>query len=413
MFPEKEEKHMRVLILAPYVFDKRFSEFTKNRTGFGIMVNDIFHAISQESEAYLLSYVLTKGHGNILPHTLWSILRNINFKDVMQAIKWALRYKQSLTGRIRYAFYCINKGMVRKTIKKLQPDIVHIHSVNFQTKTFIEVCEELETPYIVTLHGLIGFDEELNAPLWEKEYKAELLLHCAKQNIPVTVISTGIKKRIENSYTKKECSNIVVVSNATTLKVDTQVVINRNLREEFSIPPNAKIAISVGSIYPNKNQMQIVEAVSLLPYDQRKNLYVFFCGVDWTNGAIQQRIDALGLQSNVIILGFVPHQELCEIYTQADLNILASINEGFGLSIVESFVNGLPTVTFSDLDAIPDLYDVNAMLLCEDRSTETLADRISKAIHTDWDKNAIKEHGKKFSIDAMAKKYIQVYHSSI
>ncbi len=40
---------------------------------------------------------------------------------------------------------------------------------------------------------------------------------------------------------------------------------------------------------------------------------------------------------------------------------------------------GVPTVTFSDLDAITDLYEANAMILVEKRNTESLAEGMKTA----------------------------------
>ena len=41
---------MKVLIATTYIYKKEWPEFTKNRTGFGIMVNDIFESVSEEND---------------------------------------------------------------------------------------------------------------------------------------------------------------------------------------------------------------------------------------------------------------------------------------------------------------------------------------------------------------------------
>ena len=61
---------MKILFATPYIYDKRYVEFTKNSTGFGIMVNDIYNAVSDGNEVYLYSHVYTKGHDGIIKHSI-------------------------------------------------------------------------------------------------------------------------------------------------------------------------------------------------------------------------------------------------------------------------------------------------------------------------------------------------------
>ncbi len=401
---------MKVLFVAPYIYNPKYEEFTRNSTGFGIILNEIFAQVSKNNDAYLITHVLTKGHENILPHTLWDVLRYIRWKDLVQSIQRTLRCKQSIMGRVRCLYYSLNKGYIRHTIKKMQPDVVHIHGVGLHCKLCIEVCQELSKKYAITLHGLIGLSDSIAVPKRDKDYEKEVLIECEKQNIPVTVISTGIKNRIEQNYLGAPSRNIAVVLNGTDVeqKCSNQ---QTDLRTAYHIPNDATIAVSVGTVNYNKNQMQIVEAMALIRKNTDKDLYLFLCGRDLTDGAIQKRIDELGLSDRIFVLGYVPHEQMGNMYAQADFNILASIDEGFGLGIIEAFVYGLPSVTFADLDAIPDLYHEKAMLLCQDRSTEALADTICQAMGKAWNAEEIMEYSKKFSLEQMAKNYQKVYET--
>lgn len=402
---------MKVLFAVPYIYSKNYPKFTKNPTGFGMLVEQIFEYVSDKNDVYLISHVLTKGYGNILPHTIGDVLRHVRFRDILQGMNWAIHYKQGLKGRIKYFYYCLNKGYARYIIKKLKPDVVHIHSLGMRNKVFIEICEELGQKYIVTLHGLIGLNNSVQAPKWDKAYEKEVLQRCEEQNIPVTVISTGIKNRIEKHYLKDASRSITVVTNGTKV-TPIEGELHRDLRREYHIPEGVKIAVVVGNISVNKNQIQIVDAVAGL-LEKRKDIVVFLCGKDTIGGKVRERIDACGLGSHIFELGFVPYEQLGNVYKQADFNILASINDGFGLSIVEAFVYGLPTVTFGDLDAIPDLYNEKAMLLCEDRSTEALSAAIDKAMDAEWDAESIRAYSKNFSLEKMAENYQRVYEQTV
>ena len=70
---------------------------------------------------------------------------------------------------------------------------------------------------------------------------------------------------------------------------------------------------------------------------------------------------------------------------------------------------GVPCVTFSDLDAVHDIYDERAMLLCGNRSDDALAKSLEIALNKSWDKEWIKKYSKNFSLEKMTERYIDIY----
>lgn len=404
---------MKILIATTYIYDPAMPEFTKNKTGFGMMVRDIFSAVSETNEVYLISNVLTQGHGKyIMKHTLADVIKYSRPKDWILGIKWFFQYKQGIRSRIQYLYYGLNRGYVRKILRELNPDLVHIHGLSQASKMCMEACDEMKIPYVVTLHGLIGLDETVHAPAWEKEYEKEFLCIAEERNIPVTVISTGMKKRIEKKYLGHEVHNITVITNGTKISSNT-VEVNKltNIKEQFSVQGEYKIALTIGSICERKNQMQILDAMEQLKADERLNFVVFFCGVDATNSTFQHKIEEKNLQDNAIMLGFVERECLDQLMEQADLNIVASKDEGFGLSIIEAYSHGLPTVTFADLDAVENLYDEQAMVVADERSTEALADAIYQAVERRWDRSYIRRVSSNYSLEKMADEYEQKYRA--
>ena len=399
---------MKVIVAAPYIYKKEWPKFTKNRTGFGIMVNDIFESISEYVDAYLISLVITKGHGNVLKHTWFDVLIHAKLKDWIKGFKYFLGYKQSFFNRIKYFYYALNSGFIRKSVRRLKPDVVHIHGIGMHTKPFIDVCEEENVPYIVTLHGLIGFDESVRAPLWDKDMERAFLIVAEKRNIPVTVISSGMKRKIEEKYLHHEAKNITVICNGTRISNEEKTVAlnDVDLRKEYCLT-NEKIVVAIGSICERKNQMQIVRALAtgtvLTP------CHLFLCGVDMTNGNVQKVIEEMGLSNRIHLLGFLSKEKIHQILSQADLNVVASKDEGFGLSIIEAAAHGVPTVTFSDLDAIPDLYDERSMIAIASREDSALAVGIESGLKKKWNKDWIEDYAERYSLDDMAAKYKAEY----
>ena len=92
---------------------------------------------------------------------------------------------------------------------------------------------------------------------------------------------------------------------------------------------------------------------------------------------------------------------------------MSSISEGFGLSIIEGFVYGKPTVAFADLAAVPDLYHEKAMVLVKERSDIALANGMLKVMNNNWDATWITKYAENFSFEVMAKRYLNVYQKIV
>lgn len=400
---------MKVLIACNYIYRKEWPEFTRNRTGYGIMVNDIFESVSENIDTYLISHVINMKHGKVLRHTWGDVIVNARPKDWIKGFNYFFSYNQRIQERVKYFYYGLNSGAIRKAIRSIKPDLVHIHGIGIPIKPFLDACEEEDVPYIVTLHGLIGLDDTVLAAQWDKLMEKSFLIEADKKGIPVTVISSGIKKRIEEKYLCHKASNITVVCNGTNISKDNNLDTNEdymNLRKKYNLS-DEKIVVVIGSVCERKNQIQIVRAMATGKI--KTKCHVFMCGADTTNGEVQRIVDEYKLDTVIHFLGFLSRRTIVQILNQADLNVVASRDEGFGLSIIEGFSYGVPSVTFSDLDAIEDVYDNQSMVIVEGRSDDALAQGIEKALTTRWDKQRIAEYSKRFSLSNMAKLYQDEY----
>ncbi len=406
---------MKIMILAPYIYDKDMPEFSVNKTGLGIMVNDIVKSVAESEDVELLTRVITNaqkkhdGKYKLVSHTWKQIIMSANIGDWLMAIKKFLGTEGRLKDRLRQLFYCLDRGYVRKYIKMSEPDVVHIHGIGSITESYIEICKELQQKYIVTLHGLIGLDDSVKVTEKERKTEKNFLKYADKENIPVSVISSGMKKRIEKNYLMHDANNITVITNGTHIPYTYKIDDKDDIRKKNNLPETCKICVVIGSIMERKNQIQIVEAFAQLNEDIRENCAIFMCGRDMMEGAVEKKISELGCEKRIFMLGFIEHKEIEKLLQVADLNIVASLDEGFGLSIIEAYAYGVPTVTFSDLDAVPDLYNANTMVLIEDRNTESLAEGMSIALQKKWNKEEIIEYSKNFSIETMSKQYIDIY----
>ena len=80
---------------------------------------------------------------------------------------------------------------------------------------------------------------------------------------------------------------------------------------------------------------------------------------------------------------------------------------------IEGFTLGIPTLTFGDLDAVEDLYHPDVMELIQERTDESVADGIRRAMSRKWRPDVIRKWGKQFSMEAVASNYEKVYQETL
>lgn len=434
---------MKVMIIAPYIYDDNMIEFTKNKTGFGLMVQNIVSSVAELENVILLTRVITKGKNEknfkILSHTWGQFFSYAKLKDWLIGIKAFFANGVTVKDRARHVFYEVDGGYVRKQIQMEKPDIVHIHGIGTITESYIRICEEMKVRYTVTLHGLIGLNDSVSAPAYEKQIERDFLIKAEKNNIPVSVISSGMKARIEEKYLGKKANNITVITNGTKKNNENDT---KFIREEgtltqekfqeyysdclkqndlypklndtyaylqYSKKNGKKILFFVGNITKNKNQMQAVEILKNTKVF--KNTLLVLWGREVDNGEVRRKIVEYQLHKNVILGGFNDQMDI--FWKFCDVNLFLSLNDGFGLPIVEGYMYGVPCVTFEDLDATQDLYYPEAMLKVKDRSIESVANALRTSLDKNWNHEEIAEIGNMFSIDNMSEKYVNWYRTLI
>ena len=400
---------MKVLFVTPYLYSEELPGFQRNRTGFGILLEQMTEYIGSRCELSVFSNVITPEarchEARILSHTWSDVFRSAGFAWAFAGIGAFFHASGPLSSRLRTGYYRMNCAALRRAIAEWRPDLIHCHGIGTDMRWYYDVCRKSGVATVMTLHGLNVPRTELPESVRQPEIR--FLRDACRENWPVSFIASGMKQKMtEDPYVLSHTENITVIPNGVALDAKPQPY-------PHALPNRSRVCLCVGSVGENKNQMQAVRAFAKLPEALRAQTCLLIAGTVDGEYPIAAEIDRLGLSEQVRLLGFVPHAQVLSLYRQADLTILASRVEGFGLSLAESFVQGTPCVTFADLDAAEDLYDPCAMLLCHERSDEALSAAMAQALETVWDQDAIRRHGRNFSLDAMTDRYLAWYQDCV
>jgi glycosyltransferase involved in cell wall biosynthesis len=93
-------------------------------------------------------------------------------------------------------------------------------------------------------------------------------------------------------------------------------------------------------------------------------------------------IARLGLTDRVKILGALPSEILSAFYAKADIFVLASRHEGYGMAFAEAIAHGLPVIG-TTAGAIPDTVPIGAGVLVAPDDTNALALALRRLIDND------------------------------
>ena len=133
----------------------------------------------------------------------------------------------------------------------------------------------------------------------------------------------------------------------------------------------------VGSINSRKNLLGIVKAMQLLPPDLDLPLYIVGDGHEYKR-EVQNYIAEHGMELRFRWLGGLTHDELQQLYANAQLFVYPSFYEGFGLPVVEAMLSGCPVVS-SNVSSLPEAAGPYS-LLADPSSPEDIADKMRQVL---------------------------------
>ncbi|MEO8368917.1 MAG: glycosyltransferase family 1 protein [Candidatus Solibacter sp.] len=128
-----------------------------------------------------------------------------------------------------------------------------------------------------------------------------------------------------------------------------------------------KLVLNVGALQKRKNIARLVEAFEALPADWQ----LVLAGSSGYGAAdILAQIDRSPAQARIRVTGYVSPEELGGLYRRASIFAFPSLDEGFGIPVLEAMAAGVPVIT-SNRSALPEVAG-DAALLVDPADTDAL-----------------------------------------
>ena len=129
-------------------------------------------------------------------------------------------------------------------------------------------------------------------------------------------------------------------------------VVHHGVRDlPYSPAPREKVILNVGVIQRRKNIARLVEAFERTPPGWK---LVLAGSQGYQAGEILARIEASPRRADVQLLGYVSATELARWYARARIFAFPSLDEGFGMPVLEAMSAGVPVIA-ANRAALPEV----------------------------------------------------------
>ena len=138
--------------------------------------------------------------------------------------------------------------------------------------------------------------------------------------------------------------------------------------------------LCVAAVVPRKGHAVLVDALSgLADRDWRLTCVGSLARSPQTVAALQTRIAALGLAHRITICDAVDRATLDACYARADVFVLPTFHEGYGMALAEALARGLPIVS-TRAGAVPETVPADAGLLVPPGDPAALRDALARVL---------------------------------
>jgi len=225
----------------------------------------------------------------------------------------------------------------------------------------------------------------------------------------IITISNSSKDDIIKEYGIPEAKVEVVYPGIKQVSSSKYEVLSmKQLKQKYGI--DSPFILFVGTLQPRKNVKRLIEAFSNLVSSMNDLKLVIVGRKGWQYRDILEAPKKFNIEDKVKFIETVTDEELPSFYKNAEVFVLPSLYEGFGLPILESMRYGCPVVT-SNVSSLPEAGG-DAALYVDPNNVADIAEKLEKVLTDDKLRDKMIEKGneqyKKFTWEKSAKKVLQV-----
>jgi glycosyltransferase involved in cell wall biosynthesis len=218
---------------------------------------------------------------------------------------------------------------------------------------------------VATFHDLFVLTGEYSTPDFRARFASQARDAAARADAIITV----------SSFTKQQVVELLGVE-------ASQVHVVHHGVRPLKLPEIAreKVILNVGAIQKRKNIARLVEAFESLGGDWR---LVLAGSNGYGADAILERIGRSPARDRIHVTGYVSPEELAAWYARARIFAFPSLDEGFGMPVLEAMSAGIPVIT-SNRSSLPEVAGDAAVLVDPEDADQLSAALRAMVENCDW-----------------------------
>ncbi len=324
-------------------------------------------------------------------------------------------YYFPIIGNFHYAFSPFMLKFLKKNILKF--DIVHMQGI-YQFHSLIGgyYCREYSIPYAISPRGMLTPSGIYRKSTVKKKIYIYMIerrnianakfVHCASEKESEDLLELGLKPQ-----------KIEVIQNSIELSDWKGYTSCKYFQSKYNLKNNPTV-VFLGRLSTIKGlDILICAFKQVLSSFPECNLLLIGPDYKGYKIKIEQLIKKNRMENSVIIAGLLQGKEKFCALKESDIFILPSYSEGFGMSVVEAMLSGLPVIISKEV-GIWNVIKDNQCGIVVDLNAEDIAEGIIDLLRNHKRRIKMGENGRKtamrkFSIEGVAKEMIKAYETII
>lgn len=210
---------------------------------------------------------------------------------------------------------------------------------------------------VTTFHDLFVITGEYSTPEFRKRFTEQARQAAGRSDLIIAV----------SRFTAGQVEELLGVDRARIRVIPHGVHVPEAAGQPIA---RQNLVLSVGAIQRRKNVAGLVRAFERMPHSWR---LVLAGAADGFGAAEELRaIDSSPRKNDIDVLGYVTQPELDALYRRARIFAFPSLDEGFGMPVLDAMANAVPVVT-SNRSALPEAGGDAALFVNPDQPEEIAA----------------------------------------
>jgi len=274
-------------------------------------------------------------------------------------------------------------GLPRSAMDVIRPlfesaDILHLHQLwKTGNHSIARMATSQNLPYVVSSHGMLDEWAFSQRPLTKRLFMKLSGRKFLSNAAAIHCTAEGERRQVERAVPG---GRFFVAPHYFDWSLFKELPGPELARQQFPVlDTNKPKVLCLSRLHPVKGADVLLRAIAqVLAQGVEVSLYLAGPDEGGYRAVLERLVQSLGIEPHVHFLGMVRGKEKVSLYEACDLFAMPTMQENFGIVLVEAMGAGSPVITTSQVDIWPELEAAGGQIV--DRTPEAFAKAIREML---------------------------------